>query len=156
MRCPYCHHLETQVIDSRLVNDNHSVRRRRRCNACDRRFNTYETAEIRMPQVIKARGERVAFDETKLRTSMTRALHKRPINQDQIEEAILAIKQTIQQYGERDITSQQVGELVMNQLSQIDEVAFVRFASVYRSFNDVSEFTQTIARLTQPKPHHND
>ena len=90
MRCPYCHHLETQVIDSRLINDSHSVRRRRRCIACDRRFNTYETAEIRMPQVIKSSGERVPFDENKLRTSMLRALHKRPINQDHVEEAILA------------------------------------------------------------------
>ena len=151
MRCPYCHHLETQVIDSRLINDSHSVRRRRRCMACDRRFNTYETAEIRMPQVIKSSGERVPFDENKLRTSMMRALHKRPINQDHVEEAILAIKQTIQQPGGRDIPSQKVGELVMGQLSQMDEVAFVRFASVYHSFNDVSEFTQTIARLTQPK-----
>ena len=101
-------------------------------------------------------GANVPFDENKLRTSMLRALHKRPINQDHVEEAILAIKQTIQQHGERDIPSQKVGELVMNQLSQMDEVAFVRFASVYHSFNDASEFTQTIARLTQPKSNHAD
>ncbi len=147
MKCPFCQHDETQVLDSRVVEENNSIRRRRRCLSCNKRFNTFETAEIRMPQILKNTGERTSFDEQKLRTSLERALHKRPVNVEVVDVAVNAIQQTLRLMGEREVSTNLIGEMAMEELSKIDAVAYVRFASVYRSFSDVSEFIQIIATL---------
>ncbi len=149
MKCPFCQHDETQVLDSRVVEENNSIRRRRRCLACQKRFNTFETAEIRMPQILKSTGERTSFDEQKLRTSLERALHKRPVDVDVVDIAVNAIKHRLRLLGEREVKTTLVGEMAMAELANIDDVAYVRFASVYRSFSDVSEFIQIIATMSK-------
>ncbi|MCS4534066.1 transcriptional regulator NrdR [Neisseria montereyensis] len=154
MKCPFCHHPNTQVTDSRLLEETNSIRRRRRCLSCGQRFSTFETIEMRMPQIIKSTGARVAFNPHKLRTSLERALHKRPIDAETIDDTVALIEQRLYQLGHKEVSSQLVGEMAMEELAKIDQVAYVRFASVYKSFNDVSEFTQAIATL--PKATNKD
>jgi transcriptional repressor NrdR len=153
MRCPSCGADETKVIDSRLANDGDQVRRRRECLSCGDRFTTYETAELVMPRVVKSDGVREVFNEEKLRTGFLRALEKRPVNTEQIEAALNRIKHSIRAAGEREVQSRDIGEWVMNELRELDQVAYVRFASVYRSFEDVNAFREEIERLEQePSP----
>lgn len=147
MRCPFCAVQDTRVIDSRLANQGEQVRRRRECTSCKERFNTYEIAELSLPKIIKRDGARESFDEKKLRSGMQRALEKRPVNSEDIEAAVSRIKKAMTEKGDREIQADELGELVMKQLSALDHVAFVRFASVYRSFQDVSEFTEMIEQL---------
>jgi transcriptional repressor NrdR len=149
MFCPFCNADDTKVIDSRLVANGGQVRRRRECGACGERFTTYELAELVMPRVIKTDGTRQSFDEDKLRAGLQRALEKRPVSIEQIEVAISEIKHFLQVTGEREIPSQIIGEEVMRQLRELDAVAYVRFASVYRSFQDISEFQAELNRLNE-------
>lgn len=148
MHCPFCGADDTKVIDSRLVAEGDSVRRRRECQACGERFTTFETAELVMPRVVKRDGTREPFDEDKLRRGLTRALEKRPVSIERIESAINHIMHNLRATGERELPSLTVGEAVMNELRRIDGVAYVRFASVYRDFQDVSEFEKEIKSLT--------
>lgn len=147
MHCPFCHTEDTKVIDSRLVGDGTQVRRRRECLECHERFTTFETAELIMPLVVKRDGRREAFNLVNLRSGMLRALEKRPVSIDKLEEAISAILQEIRRKGEREIDSQLIGELIMKELFNLDHVAYVRFASVYKRFQDVSDFRQTIDQM---------
>ena len=147
MRCPFCSVQDTRVLDSRLANEGDQVRRRRECNVCKERFTTFEVAELALPRVVKRGGIREPFDEKKLRSGMLKALEKRPVGSDAIEDAISRIKRALVASGEREISTQELGESVMKELSSLDHVAFVRFASVYRSFQDVSEFTDMIEHL---------
>lgn len=153
MRCPFCSAADTKVIDSRLVAEGAQVRRRRECLSCSERFTSYETSELLMPKVIKQNGNRQPFDEDKLRSGITRALEKRPVSVEKIEAVVSQIKQALQATGEREIKSLVIGEQVMSHLRQLDHVAFVRFASVYRDFQDLNEFREEIDRLSkEPKP----
>ena len=147
MRCPVCSAQDTRVLDSRLVNEGDQVRRRRECNVCKERFTTFETAELALPRIVKRDGNREPFEERKLRSGMLKALEKRPVDSDAIEAAINRIKKELMETGDREIPVQVLGEKVMKELSLLDHVAFVRFASVYRSFQDVSEFTDMIEGL---------
>jgi len=147
MRCPFCSADETKVIDSRLASEGFSVRRRRECLTCGERFTTFETAELVMPRVIKSDGSREPFNEEKLRLGIQRALEKRPVSTEQIEQAINRIKQQTRATGEREVRGCDIGEWVMEALRELDEVAYVRFASVYRSFQDVDAFRKEIERL---------
>ncbi|TCO70453.1 transcriptional regulator NrdR [Chromatocurvus halotolerans] len=147
MYCPFCAAEDTKVIDSRLVADGVQVRRRRECLSCHERFTTYETAELVMPRIIKQNGNREPFDEEKLRAGFQRALEKRPVSVESIESVISQIKHSLRATGEREINSRVLGELVMDSLKQLDQVAYVRFASVYRSFQDIAEFRDAIERL---------
>jgi transcriptional repressor NrdR len=147
MHCPFCSENETKVIDSRLVADGHQVRRRRECLACHERFTTFETAELVMPRVIKSNGNREPFDEDKMASGMLRALEKRPVSADAIELSLSVIKSQLRATGEREVPSELIGNLVMEQLKVLDKVAYIRFASVYRSFEDVREFGEEIAKL---------
>jgi transcriptional repressor NrdR len=144
MKCPFCKGHETQVVDTRESEEGDSIRRRRRCVSCDKRFTTYETVELRMPQVVKQNGIRCEFDAEKLRTSFKRALHKRPVSTEMVEAAIDGVTQKIYALGEREVDSQQVGALVMQELLKLDKVAYIRFASVYKSFQDVGDFTDAV------------
>ncbi|MDF5083592.1 transcriptional regulator NrdR [Vibrio parahaemolyticus] len=147
MHCPFCSENDTKVIDSRLVADGHQVRRRRQCLACSERFTTFESAELVMPKVIKSNGNREPFDEDKRVGGIQRALEKRPVSADSIELAISMIKSQLRATGEREVPSEMIGNLVMDQLKELDKVAYIRFASVYRSFEDIREFGEEIARL---------
>ncbi len=151
MFCPFCNADDTKVVDSRLVANGGQVRRRRECVECSERFTTYELAELVMPRVIKTDGSRQSFDEDKLRAGLQRALEKRPVSIEQIEVAISQIKHFLRVTGEREVPSQLIGEEVMRQLRELDEVAYVRFASVYRSFQDISEFQAELNRLNASK-----
>ncbi len=147
MYCPFCSAEDTKVIDSRLVAEGDQVRRRRECLSCHDRFTTYETAELLMPRVIKANGNREPFDEEKLRAGILRALEKRPVSLESTEAVISQIKHALQATGEREVRALVVGEQVMEALKGLDDVAYVRFASVYRSFQDLDEFRAEIDRL---------
>jgi len=147
MRCPFCGAPDTKVIDSRLANEGDSVRRRRECVTCGERYTTFETAELVMPRIIKRDGVRVPFDEDKLRSGIMRALEKRPVQMEAIEESINHIKHKLRATGDREVASRQLGEWVMDELRELDEVAYVRFASVYRSFQDVNAFREEIERM---------
>ncbi len=147
MYCPFCSYNDTRVIDSRLVSDGAQVRRRRECSSCGERFTSYEMAELLMPKLIKQDGTRQPFDEQKLRTGIMRALEKRPVSVEDIEQAISRIKSSLRATGEREIPAQELGEMVMQQLRKLDDVAYVRFASVYRRFKDVQEFRTAIDSL---------
>ena len=149
MHCPFCSAIDTKVIDSRLVSEGNHVRRRRECVTCEERFTTYETAELVMPRIIKQDGIREPFNEDKLLAGLTKALEKRPVSVEKIEEAVSRIKAHLRSTGEREVQSREVGEQVMKELRDLDEVAFVRFASVYRSFKDLNEFRAEIDRLSQ-------
>ncbi|WP_427979776.1 transcriptional regulator NrdR [Agarivorans sp.] len=147
MYCPFCSAHETKVIDSRLVADGHQVRRRRECLECHERFTSFEIAELVMPRVIKGNGVREPFDEDKLRAGMMRALEKRPVSVDQVEQAVNKIKSQLRATGEREVETKFIGNLVMEALINLDKVAYVRFASVYHSFEDIKEFSEEIAKL---------
>ena len=151
MYCPFCSSLETKVIDSRLVAEGSQVRRRRECMSCNERFTTFESAELVMPRLIKQDGTREPFNEEKLLNGLTRALEKRPVSIEQIEAMVVQIQAQLRATGEREIPSRLVGESVMKQLKQVDQVAFVRFASVYRSFEDIDEFRAEIDKLSDDK-----
>lgn len=152
MRCPFCSAKETRVIDSRNLGEGYQVRRRRACMACKERFTTYESAQLSLPRVIKSDGRREPFSEDKLRAGMLRALEKRPVSTDSIEDAISAIERRLRESGDREVLSRKVGELVMEKLRELDQVAYVRFASVYRSFEDVRAFLEEIERLENELP----
>jgi transcriptional repressor NrdR len=147
MHCPFCGHDETKVIDSRLAGEGRQIRRRRQCLACNERFTTFEAAELVMPRVVKNDSSRQPFDEEKLRSSMVRALEKRPVPSDELEEAIGHLVHKLRTMGEREVPSRLIGELVMEELRALDEVGYVRFASVYRRFQDITEFEDEIKRL---------
>ena len=144
MRCPFCSHDETQVVETRESDEGGVIRRRRRCLKCDKRFTTYERVEIAMPAIVKKDGARVEFDDTKMRASMLLALRKRPVSIEQVDAAIERIQDKLLASGAREVPSARVGELVMRELKRMDKVGYVRFASVYRSFEDVDEFRQLI------------
>ncbi|MCO1333602.1 transcriptional regulator NrdR [Microbulbifer sp. OS29] len=148
MHCPFCSAEETKVVDSRLVAEGDQVRRRRECLECHERFTTFETAELLLPRVIKQNGQREPFNEEKLRAGIQRAVEKRPVSIERVESAVSQIKHALQATGERELPARAIGELVMEQLRDLDQVAYVRFASVYRRFEDVSEFGEEIERLT--------
>lgn len=147
MHCPFCQTEDSKVIDSRLVANGMEVKRRRECPVCKERFTTFEVAALLMPRLIKRDGQRVAFDEDKLRAGMMRALEKRPVATDKVDAAIARIKKHLLGQGEREVTSELVGELVMHELKALDGVAYVRFASVYRSFEDIDAFREEIKAL---------
>ncbi len=147
MRCPFCGALDSKVIDSRLASDGEQVRRRRECLRCEERFTTYETAELTLPRVVKSNNSREVFSEAKLRAGMLRALEKRPVGIDAVEAALGRIKHAALAQGEREIPSRMIGEWVMEELRRLDQVAYIRFASVYRSFEDVHAFREVIDRL---------
>ena len=147
MHCPFCAHEETKVIDSRLAGEGTQIRRRRECLNCAERFTTFETAELVMPQVVKGDRAREPFDEHKLRAGILKALEKRPVSSEAVEETVSRICHKIRNLGEREVQARQIGELVMEELRHLDEVAYVRFASVYRSFQDVEAFREEIERL---------
>jgi transcriptional repressor NrdR len=147
MHCPFCNHEETKVNDSRLAGEGQQIRRRRECLKCGERFTTFETAELVLPRVIKSDASREPFDETKLRASMSKALEKRPVGSDALDAAVAHICHKLRTLGEREVAARLVGELAMEELRHLDEVAYVRFASVYRSFQDVEAFREEIERL---------
>jgi transcriptional repressor NrdR len=147
VRCPFCGTDDTQVVDSRVNDEGNSIRRRRRCSKCDKRFTTYESVELTLPQVVKQNGKREDFSRSKLHLSLSRALHKRPVPVEYIEQAIERIIQKVLAYGEKEITARELGENVMHELKKMDKVAYIRFASVYRSFSDVEDFHDVIRDL---------
>jgi len=147
MRCPFCSFQDTKVIDSRLVTEGDQVRRRRECIECGERFTTFEGAELLMPKVIKGDGSRQSFDDNKLKSGILRAVEKRPVSVEDVEKSILSIQSQLRGLGEREISGKVIGEMVMEALRKLDQVAYVRFASVYRRFQDVSDFREEIERL---------
>lgn len=152
MYCPFCSHEETKVIDSRLAAEGQQVRRRRECLQCSERFTTFESAELVMPRVVKSDDTREPFDEAKLRSGMLRALEKRPVSSEAIDAAVSHVCHKLRTLGEREVPARLIGELVMDELHRLDEVAYVRFASVYRSFQDVDAFREEIERLQHRRP----
>lgn len=154
MQCPFCQHAETRVIDSRLANEGEQVRRRRECVACGERFTTYETAaDLALPRIVKRDRSREQFSDEKLRAGFMRALEKRPVETGAVDKALARIKRHLRECGEREVDSRQLGEWVMNELRGLDQVAYIRFASVYREFSDVSAFRDEIERLErEPDP----
>ena len=147
MKCPFCGVDDTQVIDSRVYEEGNAIRRRRKCSACDKRFTTYETAELHLPQVVKTNGTREEFSREKLRLSFSRALHKRPVPTEYVDRALDRISQKLLGLGEREVPARILGESVMHELKLMDKVAYIRFASVYRSFSDVDDFNDVIRDL---------
>ena len=154
MKCPFCNADDTNVVDSRVSEDGHKIRRRRRCHACDKRFTTYETVELRMPQVVKHDGSRTEFDRNKLLIGFKRALHKRPVPTGHVDAAIDRIVQKLLALGEREVTSRSIGESVMEELYGLDQVAYIRFASVYKSFQGVDDFRDAIKAVQKPDQKH--
>ena len=152
MHCPFCQHNDTRVIDSRVSDDGTTIRRRRECEQCGERFNTFETAELKLPTVVKSGDRRESFDEHKLRTSFERALQKRPVSSEQVDAAVRTVVEELRRSAEREVPSMRIGELVMRELKKLDQVAYVRFASVYRSFEDVQAFREEIERLERDLP----
>jgi transcriptional repressor NrdR len=152
--CPFCGHIETKVTDSRLAGEGRQIRRRRECLACGERFTTFETAELVMPMVVKGDRTREPFDEGKLRAGMEKALEKRPVPRAQVDEALSRIAHKVRALGDREISARAIGELVMEELRQLDEVAYVRFASVYRHFEDVEAFHEEIRKLRDQRESH--
>ena len=150
MKCPFCKMADTSVIDSRLSEDGDSVRRRRECQACDKRFTTYERVELSMPLVVKSNGYRTSYDRNKMRTGFMRALHKRPVPAEQVEDAMNRVEQRILSLGEREVKSRVVGEMVMRELKKMDDVAYIRFASVYEDFQRVDDFRDAILQVKKP------
>lgn len=144
MKCPFCGHPDTQVVDSRGADEGDFIRRRRRCTSCDRRFTTYERAELAMPAIVKRNGSRNDYEAVKLRASLSLALRKRPVSTEEVDAVVMRIEDNLLTSGQREITTEYLGGLVMAELKKLDKVAYVRFASVYRSFDDVSEFVTAI------------
>ena len=151
MKCPFCHHPDTQVIDSRASDEGAVIRRRRRCFSCEKRFTTYERVELAMPTLIKRGGTRAEYDRNKLRASMLLALRKRPVPREAVEEAIGRIEDRLLSSAQREIKSEKLGELVMRELKRLDKVAYIRFASVYRNFEDVDEFAEVVKEVRPAK-----
>lgn len=151
MRCPYCTEDNTQVVDTRENEEGDTVRRRRRCLACDKRFTTYERVELQLPLVVKKNGSRVDYDRDKLKSSLMLALRKRPVATAGVEAAIDRIEDKLVQLAEREVASDRIGELVMRELKKLDKVAYIRFASVYRNFADVDEFSDAIREVKRPR-----
>lgn len=151
MKCPFCQHEDTQVIDTRASEEGDSIRRRRRCSKCEKRFTTFERIELAMPVIVKKNGSRTEFDSNKLRSSLKLALRKRPVPAEAVDSAIHRIEEKLRFSGEREINSGQVGELVMRELKRLDKIAYIRFASVYKSFEDVTEFQDAIAEVGQDR-----
>lgn len=151
MRCPYCTEDNTQVVDTRENEEGDTVRRRRRCLACDKRFTTYERVELQLPLVVKKNGSRVDYDRDKLKSSMMLALRKRPVTTESVESAIDRIEDKLVQLAEREVPSDRIGELVMRELKKLDKIAYIRFASVYRNFADVDEFSDVIREVKTPR-----
>ena len=151
MKCPFCHHADTQVIDSRASDEGAVIRRRRRCLQCDKRFTTYERVELAMPTLIKRGGIRAEYDRDKLRASMLLALRKRPVPREAVDEAIGRIEEKLLSSAQREVKSEKIGELVMRELKRLDKVAYIRFASVYRSFEDVDEFAEVVKEVRPPR-----
>lgn len=147
MRCPFCQNDDTRVVDSRLTEDRDAVRRRRSCEACGERFTTMEEPSLKLPFIVKSNGDRENYDQDKLARGLERALEKRPVQSNQIDQILHRIKRTLLTIGEREVDARYIGELVMNELREVDQVAYVRFASVYRSFQDVDAFSEEIKRL---------
>jgi len=152
MHCPFCQHEDTRVIDSRVAEDGATIRRRRECERCSERFNTFETVEIKLPAIVKSDGRREAFDERKLRTGVERALQKRPVASDAVDSVVREIVRQLRAVNEREVLSRLIGEWVMDALKRLDQVAYVRFASVYRRFEDVQAFREEIERLERDLP----
>ena len=152
MFCPFCQHGDTRVIDSRVSEDGATIRRRRGCEACGERFSTLETIELKLPAIIKSDGRREGFDARKLRAGFDRALQKRPVSEEAIEAAVRAVVHAVRMAGERELPSRRVGEFVMAELRKLDHVGYVRFASVYRSFEDVADFREEIDKLERDLP----
>lgn len=155
MKCPFCSCPDTQVVDSRVSEEGDTIRRRRRCTACERRFTTYERVDLMMPAVVKRDGSRVDFNPVKLRASMALALRKRSVSAPAVDAAVIRIQEKLLGSGKREVSSDYVGELVMAELRQLDQVAYVRFASVYRSFEDIREFAHTIDEFRAPDDDSN-
>jgi len=151
MKCPFCAHTDTQVIDSRASDEGATIRRRRRCLACDKRFTTYERVELALPTLIKRGGSRADYDRNKLRASMLLALRKRPVPREAVEDAIGRIEDRLLTAAQREIKSEKIGELVMRELKRLDKVAYIRFASVYRSFEDIDEFAEVVREVRPPR-----
>lgn len=147
MKCPFCQHEDTQVLDTRVSEEGDSIRRRRRCTDCEKRFTTYERIELAMPVIVKKNGSRTEFDSAKLRASLMLALRKRPVSAEAVDAAIHRIEEKLLSSGEREVVSGQIGELVMRELKRLDKIAYIRFASVYKSFEDVAEFQDAIAEV---------
>ena len=150
MKCPFCGSLDTQVIDSRANEPGDAIRRRRRCATCDKRFTTWETAELRPPQIVKTNGTRQDFSEDKLRESFRRALHKRPVPTELVDAAVARIRQRLLTLGESEVSAREIGEQVISELKKLDKIAYIRFASVYRSFQDVEDFRDVIRDIDKP------
>ncbi len=150
MKCPFCNAPDTQVVDSRVNEEGTSVRRRRRCAACSKRFTTYETIELRLPQVVKQDGRRTDFSRDKLMTGFRRALHKRKVPTEKVDEAVERIVQNLLGMGAREVPARQIGDMVMEELYKLDQVAYIRFASVYRSFQDIDDFRDVIQEVQKP------
>jgi transcriptional repressor NrdR len=147
MRCPFCSHTDTQVVETRISEDADSIRRRRQCGKCDKRFTTYERPEVNFPAVVKKDGRRIEYDNTKLRASLNLALRKRPVSTEQIDGAIERIEEKLLASPTREVQSSRIGELVMRELKKLDKVAYIRFASVYRSFEDIDEFRALVDQV---------
>jgi transcriptional repressor NrdR len=147
MRCPFCQHDDTQVLDTRVSEEGSAIRRRRRCANCDKRFTTYERIELAMPSVVKKNGNRTEYDPVKLRSSLALALRKRPVAAEAVDAAVQRIEDKLLSSGQREVLSGHVGELVMHELKRLDKIAYIRFASVYKSFEDVAEFQDAIAEV---------
>jgi transcriptional repressor NrdR len=151
MKCPYCHHADTQVTETRVPEGGNSIRRRRRCANCEKRFTTFERVELTMPSIVKKNGSRTEFDTVKLRASLMLALRKRPVSAPALDTAIQSIEEKLLASGEREVLSGYVGELVMQELKRLDKIAYIRFASVYKSFEDVSEFAEAIQEINRER-----
>jgi transcriptional repressor NrdR len=150
MHCPFCGHHDTQVMETRVSDEGDSIRRRRRCLGCEQRFTTYERVELLMPTVVKRNGNRCEFDPAKLRASLMLALRKRPVSAEAVDAALNRIARELLTRGQREVSTEDIGELVMRELHQLDQIAYVRFASVYRSFEDVEEFAHAMRELKMP------
>lgn len=151
MKCPYCADPSTQVVDTRENEDGDTVRRRRRCIACDKRFTTYERVELQLPQVVKKNGSRTEYEREKLQASMMLALRKRPVTTDSVDAALDRIEEKLVTLGEREVASDRIGELVIRELKKLDKIAYIRFASVYRNFEDLDEFSDAIREVKKPR-----
>jgi len=151
MKCPFCQHDEAQVLDTRVSEEGDSVRRRRRCSSCDKRFTTYERVELTMPVVVKKNGSRTEYAPAKLRASLMLALRKRPVSAEAVDTAVATIKEKLLTSGQREVDSGYIGELVMQELKRLDKIAYIRFASVYKNFEDLAEFQEAIAEVGQPR-----
>ena len=150
MKCPFCGHPDTQVVDSRGADEGDFIRRRRRCVECDRRFTTYERPELSMPSVVKRTGSRHDYEASKLRASLSLALRKRPVSTEDVDAVVMRIEDKLLTSGEREVSTEFLGELVMAELKKLDKVAYVRFASVYKSFEDIGEFVEAIREMQGP------